>query len=142
MSILQRYEHIGSDIGPQANNILREFSYTQRMSAYNIYKKFKLGPSKMAYKNAYKHVKRLQNLEFIEPIEVQNAERGAKYYRISEAGLFQLFLPHKLLIVLLPSIVKTHGNYLIFETFLYPIFKQETLVALKEFSDPYKTRGT
>jgi hypothetical protein len=80
----------------------------------------------MDYKNTHKRVKRLESLEFIEPVKAkevkaEDAKNRAKYYRISEAGMFYLFFREGMGVSdMLPSIIAAHGNYLIFETLLYP----------------------
>jgi hypothetical protein len=143
IDILQEYKHLGSDLGDQANKVLAEFSDKQYMSTYMVYDNFK---RKIDYKNTHKRVKRLETLQFIEPVKVEEARHGAKYYRITEAGMFQLFLIRDVwrsssLRDQLPMMLETHAHYLIFETLVYPYFKKETLPslpALKSFEDDPK----
>lgn len=89
----------------------------------------------MAYKNIHKRVKRLESLELIEPVKMEDTSHGAKFYRISEAGMFRLIFQHALLdlgfMVYLPQILEIHGNFSIFVTFLYPYLKKETIMAIK-----------
>jgi hypothetical protein len=131
ISILERYKHLGSDIGDRANEILTEFLYAQHLSTYMVYSKFRDHPGhhKIAYKNIHKRIKRLESLEFIEPVKTKNTKHGAIFYRISEAGMFQLFIYriYPILASFLHSILVNNGNYSIFETFLYPYFRKETL---------------
>lgn len=86
---MQKYKHLGSDLGDQANKVLVEFSDKRYMSTYMVYNNFK---RKTDYKNTHKRVKKLETLQFIEPVKVKEARHEAKYYRITEAGMFQLFL--------------------------------------------------
>lgn len=133
---MKKYKHIGFNIGDQAAELLLEFSDVQYLSSYMACSNLKQDDPTMDYKNTHKRVKRLESLEFIEPVKakevkVEDARHGAKYYRISEAGMMHLFLREAIwLIDKLPTIIQTHGNYLIFETVLYPYFKKETLSAL------------
>jgi hypothetical protein len=41
----------------------------------------------------------------------------------------------------LPTILETHGDYLIFKALLYPYFKKETWSALKSILVEFKTSG-
>jgi hypothetical protein len=149
IKLLQGYKYLGSNIGNSTTSTLSEFSYVQHLSAYDLYSKFKNSrpspltldalDSKISYKNTRKHVKRLESLEFIVPVKVKDTLHGKKYYRISDVGLFQLFLRSNLsLSFVLPWIVELHEDYSIFEVLLYPIFEKETLPALKEFLKSYK----
>jgi hypothetical protein len=129
---LLKYRHLGSNIG-KTIHILAEFSSTPYLSTYKLFTK-----SNIAYKNVREHVKRLEQLGYIEPVLLGDGHlgdlvHGAKYYRISEAGMFQLFLQHDLVPpTLLPKILEYFRNYSIFETLVYPYFKRETMTALKE----------
>lgn len=132
ISVLKNYEHIGFLPGDQTIKVLDQFSNQRYMSAYKIYSKFKSEGSKMDYKNIHKRVKRLESLKFIEPVKVaevkeEDSKRRAIYYRISEAGMFQVFY-HHVSIQYLHSILVNNGNYLIFDAFLYPYFRKETLI--------------
>jgi hypothetical protein len=146
ISILEKYKHLGSDIGEQAWNILGEFGQYQYLSTYNIYSNFKRKGLKVDYKNTYKRVKRLASLEFIEPVEQKEIKeedtgRRAIYYRISEAGMFRLFYRNVDILGTyrndLFHIWEIHGNSSFFETLLYPYFEKETFAALHrtEFLD-------
>jgi hypothetical protein len=91
----------------------------------------------MDYKNTLNRVKRLEGFGFIQSIKmeeltIEESKHRAKYYRITEAGLFQLFLLRdwwvpSLIQSQLPAVLESHRDTLIFETLLYPIFEKETL---------------
>lgn len=136
LSVLEKYKHLGFIIGDQASELLFLFPNVNYLSSYEAYSSLKQGDPTMDYKNTHKRVKRLESLEFIEPVKakevkVEDAKNRAKYYRISEAGMFYMFFREAYAVSdLLPSIIEAHGNYLIFETLLYPYFKKETLKAL------------
>lgn len=137
VSVLARCKYIGAYIGSKDEDILREFALRPIMSTYMINSMYKrddddeLSGLQMAYKNTLMHVKKLASLGFIELAKWKDTKHGAKYYRISEAGMFQIILQPIISEVHdLASILDNHGNYLIFETLLYPCFKKETLKAI------------
>lgn len=130
---MEKYKDIEFDIGDQALELLFDFPNVDYLSSYEAYSLLGIGAD---YKNTHKRVKRLESLGFIEPVKatevkVEDTKHGAKHYRISEAGMFYLFRKEgDSISTLLPSIIEAHGNYMVFETFLYPYFKKETLLAL------------
>jgi hypothetical protein len=137
VSVLARCKHIGvlMYIGSKEVDILREFLLRPIMSTYMINSMLQTGKisgKPMAYKNTRMHVKKLLYVGFIEPAKWKNTKHGAVYYRISEAGMFDAIrLPIISEAHDLTSILDNHGNYLIFETLLYPCFKKETLKAIR-----------
>jgi hypothetical protein len=134
--IVEKYKDIRFDIGDQAWELLFEFPNFDYISSYQAYSFLNATIPKVDYKNTHKRVKRLESLGLIEPvketeIKAEDTKHGAKYYRITDAGMFYMFREGgDKVSELLPSIIEAHGNYLIFETFLYPYFKKETLLAL------------
>lgn len=145
VSTLLNYKHLGTNIGDQAITVLFEFLEKESLSIYNVYSNFKRTKSKTAYKDIHGRIKRLESLEFLDPIEVKDASnRGAKYYRISEAGVFQLFLQSTewfpYFVFLLAPMLEAHGNYFIFETLLYPYFKKQTLLDIRTIPGEIKRR--
>jgi hypothetical protein len=86
-----------TELGRVERDVLSLFITNPLNSVYSIFKIFKervnkenpfwgYYPKPIAYKNVHKRVKRLAQLNLIEPVEGQH-ERGAKYYRISPYGL-------------------------------------------------------
>lgn len=140
ISALGRVEHLGSYLGLRDKDILLEFSRAPVLSTYKIFSMLKKGETfwgeqgePMAYKNARIHVKNLESLGFIKKVKQKNpTKHGAIYYQISEAGMFRLMLKPELWVsdLVLPSILDSHGNYAIFQTFLYSCFKRETVTAI------------
>jgi hypothetical protein len=131
-------------------NILEQFAWDKFLSAYNIYTKFR-SPSerfyrKMAYKNVNKRVHELCLLGLIEEI---NSESGlnkhkAKYYRLTEYGIYRLFL-NKLSSIVVNQFKLRESHYLtinmltffnnyqtsiLFELFIYPYFEIRTLFTI------------
>jgi hypothetical protein len=103
-----------------------------------IYSISKNSGMKIDYKNTYKRIKRLASLEFIEPVKAEDvnekdARHGAKYYRISETGIFQVFLRIDILFDLF-DLLQINGSYSIFEALLYPHFERETFKSLNRKS--------
>jgi hypothetical protein len=142
ISILQRHGEfkvkeggLETDIGIQNTDLLCTFACNDFLSAYEICSMYNRHNLKITYKNIHKRVKRLESLGLIELVEMEGVQHGAKYYQVSEEGLFRLFFQHALLdltfLVNLPTIVEIHGNNSIFETFLYPFLGKETIMATK-----------
>lgn len=103
---------------------------------------------RMAYKNVNKRVNTLISLGLLEQADINDAENKhkAKYYRLSEYGIYQLFLKSPSSVVIKQSDVR-RGNELassasiffnnysscqLFEIFLYPYFSKNTLFAIKD----------
>jgi hypothetical protein len=87
----------------------------------------------MAYKNVHKRIQRLESLQLIEKVEITESEHGAKYYRLTEAGIYELFANFRRdsLTIAFPKILENYGNLAFFDTFLYPYFAQESLMSFK-----------
>jgi hypothetical protein len=127
-SILAKNKNINLEVGDVAISILSGFSQTSVLSAYQIYSSMKT-----AYKNVHKRVQRLESLGLIELATSDAASHGAKYYKLTEGGMYKLYLSSdvKMRFVLsLSEIIKHHGNLEIFKTFLYPYFEKTTLIAM------------
>jgi len=134
LDIAKKYKPTEFDIGDQTIDILSEFADKHYQSTYMIYSRSKRIGSKIDYKNTRKRVKRLESLGYIEPVNAEevkeeDATHGAKYYRISETGMFQLFLQHDIDFTLF-DMLQVNGDYSIFNALLYPIFNKETFRAL------------
>src|SRR6185437_11419098 len=78
-------------------NLLSLFVFNSHLSIYQIFKIIESKELKpIAYKNIHKKVKKLIELNLIERIGDSNIsekelEKGAKYYKLSEEGIFTLF---------------------------------------------------
>jgi hypothetical protein len=140
MNILEMHKYLGISLGDQAINILAEFSDKRYLSTYDVHKIFRTGGKPMDYKNVHKRIKRLESLGCIgrvksEDVKEEKPERGAKYYRISETGMFHLLI-NKYPTKNLHDILQTNGDYSIFEAFLYPYFNKETFTSLYRIKSP------
>jgi hypothetical protein len=136
--------------GPVALNILEVFIHNESLSTYQIYSKLKFTRMKMAYKNVHKIIQRLLTLGLL--VKTKKHERNlygndhnAKYYKLSEAGIFRLFLmrPEGILVDRLSFMTLEHpklkmdeefsryyGYCELFRTFLSPIMDIKLLPLL------------
>ena len=75
-------------------NILEHFAWERCLSAYQICSKLKSTQFKMAYKNVNKRVNALVTSGLIQETEIidGNNKHNAKYYKLTEYGIYQLFL--------------------------------------------------
>ena len=95
-------------------DLLCLFVVKSRMSIYQVYKIFEKEGKKIAYKNVHKKVQRLIDLKLIERVtdtsnfEERDLARGAKYYKISEEGIFAIFDNPSLTFSNLDAIVEAH----------------------------------
>jgi hypothetical protein len=105
----------------------------------------------MAYKNVNKRIHKLLSLNVIQETEADNNDvnkHKAKYYNLTEYGIYQLFLNKldKLSIRQLDTIkfgkppssntlvfLRNYDNSLLFKSFLYPYFEKDTLFEIGNF---------
>jgi hypothetical protein len=125
-------------------DILEQFAWAKYLSAYQIYSNLKATYLKMAYKNVNKRVNALLLSGLIQKFESESihSKRRAVYYRLTEYGIYQLFLNRLNSLLVNQSDVRkgTPSNALVFflnytdsslfKVFLYPYFKRDTLHAI------------
>lgn len=88
-----------------------------------------IGIRRMAYKNVYKRVKRLESLGLIQVMQ-GNFKRNAKIFRLTQRGLFEDLLdPHPWL----PDILDKYRDYPVIETLVYQFFELETIANFETF---------
>jgi hypothetical protein len=132
-------------------DILEQFALEKSLSAYQVCFKLKSTDLKMAYKNVNKRIHGLISLNLIQETETEanNVNKhNAKYYRLTEYGIYQLFLNklNELRIREFNTVKFTKSpssntliffhNYadnLLFESFVYPYFEKETLFAIGDY---------
>jgi DNA-binding PadR family transcriptional regulator len=133
---LLKFQNIYTKIGDAALRILHYFVLRKYSSTYQIYSELKKSPSRMAYKNVHKRVQRLEALQLIQRLEVKDAQHGAKYYRLTEAGIYHLFLhfSHPSFVFDFPRIVENYGDFAFFDLFLYRYFKRDTLMSINRLT--------
>lgn len=146
---------IGSFRAPKIDsvflNILEQFAWESSLSAYQIWTKLKSTDTEMAYKNVNKRLHGLVSLNLIQEIGANknNTDKHkAKYYSLTEFGIYQLFI-NKLSELRLRKLdtikfnkppssntlifFNNYHNCFLFESFLYPYFKKDTLFAIGNF---------
>ncbi len=103
------------EIDDSVMQILSHFILKRHLSAYQIFKKEKSLNNKLIYRSTNKKVKRLLDLDLIERMKdyTQLSEvelkRNAIYYKLTEQGLFALYLKHKTYSPR-PTVVNLRGN--------------------------------
>ena len=132
-------------------NILIHFAWEKSLSAYQLCAKLKSTDSEMAYKNVNKRAHTLVSLNLIQETEADGNninKHKAKYYSLTEFGIYQLFLNklNGLQVRELDTIkfnkqptsntlifFHNHHSSLLFESFLYPYFEKNTLFAIGDY---------
>jgi hypothetical protein len=148
ISLIENSYSQNSDLGNVSLHILELFAHNKVLSVYRIFSEIKSTYLQMAYKNVHKKIQRFKALQLIEEKETGGTEHGAKYYRLTEYGLYLLFLKrikgvyfdnlklnkyHKI-----PddpfdsSILENYEHSALFKTFLFPIVNKDTIAALKD----------
>lgn len=90
---LRRGQQISKAPGPMALDILELFVRDETLSAYQVFSKLRPTHIKIAYKNVHKVIQRLLSLNLLIRTEKRRRDdHNAKYYRLSEHGIFRLFL--------------------------------------------------
>src|SRR5689334_17325 len=97
MSRIARFLPLLKIISEENIELLCLFVVKPHLSIYQVYKTFEQQGRKIAYKNVHKKVQRLIDLKLIERItdasnfNERELDRGAKYYKLSEEGIFAIF---------------------------------------------------
>jgi hypothetical protein len=129
-------------------DIIGQFAWEKYLSAYQIYSKLKYTPSKLAYKNVNKRINTLLLSGLIKEAELTdiNNKHRAKYYALTEYGIYRLFLNRLNSFIANQAEVRkerksspssnaltflqNYSDSSLFQSFLYPYFKKETLFAV------------
>jgi hypothetical protein len=152
-----------NEINTEMLDILSLFIFHQWLSTYQIHKIIEKHARKMVYMNTHKKVQKLIDLKLIEKVTdtsqftERELEKGAKYYRLTEGGIFALFYYTEVL--LKPSvcyvqrafekgktvedmfdifaeykkeIFESHQNSSFFELLLFPWISKETIERANE----------
>jgi hypothetical protein len=129
-------------------DFLEYFAWKKCVSAYQIFSDRK-SVLKMAYKNVNKRVNSLLLSGLIQETQiVENNKHNAKYYKLTEYGIYRLFL-HKVNSLLVNqsdirnrrlsldhiqinalTFFRNHSDSMLFEVFIYPYFRKESLFAV------------
>lgn len=82
------------EIDSTSLDLLKQFAWEKSLSAYKLCAKLKSTDSEMAYKNVNKRVHNLVSLNLIEETKADGSninKHKAKYYNLTESGIYQLF---------------------------------------------------
>jgi hypothetical protein len=149
ISTIQSFD--SPEIDSMSLNILGQYAWEKSLSAYQIFAKLRSTNSKMAYKNVNKRVRGLVSLNLIQGTENHGNninKHKAKYYSLTEFGIYQLFLNklNGLQIRELDTIkfnkppssntltfFHNYHNSLLFESFVYPYFERDTLFTVGHY---------
>jgi len=147
ISSISEYYAKNSQINNAYLDILEQFAWGKCWSAYQICSNLKSTRLKLAYKNVNKRVNALMSSGLIQETETDgiNNKHNAKYYGLTEYGIYQLFLNRLNSLLVNQSDVRkgkqspssnalpffqSYSNNILFEIFLYPYFKKDTLFAI------------
>ena len=97
--------------------LLSHFISADHLSVYQLFKAEKLVNEKLHYKSTHKAFQRLVELNLVErtgldddmQLSEKELTRSPKYYKLSEEGLFTLYIKNKTYFPL-PSIIKANGG--------------------------------
>jgi hypothetical protein len=146
-SLIEPYRN-STGLDETALDILGQFAWEKDLSAYQIHSKLKPTPEKLAYKNVNTRINVLLDSGLIQETECigTNNKHGARYYTLTEYGIFRLFLdrvgsfmedqsdvrkdrkssPSQNALTFLDN----YSDSALFDVFLYPYFMKETLLAI------------
>jgi hypothetical protein len=144
--LLYRSSKEDGELDKTSLDILEHFAWKESASSYQIYSDLKSTVLKKAYKNVNKWVNALLSSGLIHETEINDVDNKhkANYYRLSEYGIYQLFL-NKLNSMLVNQsdvrrskelssnasvFFRNYNECLLFEIFLYPYFRKDTLFAV------------
>jgi hypothetical protein len=148
INAIYKFKSSDTEIGPVALNILQQFPTKEYLSAYQVYSNLKGTNLEMAYKNVHKRIQRLIELRLIKAqVQKKNVKHGAIYYRLTEDGIYHLFLKglqglmfdhvsFKKETVIVPvskKFVQHYHDNALFKTFLYPYFDKKTIQSANDF---------
>jgi hypothetical protein len=148
ISLIENSYSQDSDLGDVSLGILELFAHSKILSVYKIFSEIKSTHLQMAYKNVHKKIQRFKALQLIEEKKIEGTEHGAKYYRLTEYGLYQLFLKriNGVYFDILKlnkygeitddfvdrSILTNYEHSALFETFLFPVVNRDTITSLRD----------
>jgi hypothetical protein len=148
ISLIENSHTLDLELGDVSLCILELFAHNKILSVYKIFTEIKSTHLQMAYKNVHKKIQRFKALQLIEEKKIEGTEHGAKYYRLTEYGLYQLFLKringvyfdtlklnkHGIIAndYVDRSILTYYERCALFGTFLFPVVNKDTITGLKD----------
>ncbi|MFZ0513341.1 MAG: helix-turn-helix domain-containing protein, partial [Candidatus Nitrosopolaris sp.] len=113
---------------PTQYMLLYHFAENPATSAYDIRKK-----RENDYDGTKKIIKRLKDLGLIEEVTKKPNIHNAHYYKLSAHGVYHIIAnKDRLEYDILNSLIKNYEDHPLFQYFLYPCIKQETLLKLRD----------
>lgn len=136
--------YINRDILRLNIDTLELFVQKEYSSVYQICSYIKSAGLKVSYKNVHKKIRKLLSFHLIEEKEVHEPKHGAIYYRLSEFGIYYLFLKRldgilfdqvalkksQIIVFNATNFLKYYSTNALFEIFLYPYFDKETILSI------------
>jgi hypothetical protein len=88
------------------------------------------------YRNTKNQTKRLNGLKLIEEVQDQPSVRNAKYYKLTVYGVYYMIADFKGLMtsVIFKALLRNYGDHPLFQYFVYPWIKQDTLLNIPDSS--------
>jgi hypothetical protein len=129
----------GGRLDERSFDVLEQFIWEKNLSAYQIHSKLKSTPKKLAYKNVNKKTNTLLSSGLIQKVEADstNSKHNAIPYRLTEYGIYQLFLnrlrsiaPSRIEVENSMAFLDNYSDSALFEIFVYPYFKKKTLLVV------------
>ena len=133
-------QSIGIKIDNDALDILELFAQRECLTIAEITRNIKSTKIERVYKNVHGKVQKLKTSNLIEEVD-QKSRYNEKYYKLTDDGIYQLFLKRLYGILAdqlsikkgqtavshVASFLKHYGDNLLFELFLYPYFETQTI---------------
>jgi hypothetical protein len=136
-----RFSSIGIELKDNELDILELFAQTGALTTMQITEIMKSTELERAYKNVHETIQLQQKRKLIEKIEVKRRRNNEKYFKLTDDGIYQLFLkrPYGILsdqlsfkkgqppISYVDRFLRYHGKNLVFKLFLSPYFEDQTI---------------
>ena len=152
VQVIRRVWYKSKVPGPVALDILEIFAHNESLSTYQLFSKLKTSTLKMAYKNVHKIIQRLLALNLLTKTKKLKSfhndnNHNAIYYKLSELGIFRLFLTRhfgifadqlsikeekKPTLKMDKDFIRYYSNCKLFEAFLLPVIRFDSLRLLNE----------
>lgn len=138
---LDEFQSIGIQLKPDELDILEIFTQYEALTAMLITNIIKSTNLEMAYKNAYNTMQRLKKRKLIDEVAAEKVRNNEKYFKLTDDGIYQLFLnrPYGILsdqlsvkkgqwpVSYVDRFLRCYGDNLVFKLFLYPYFERQTI---------------
>jgi hypothetical protein len=150
MSLLGSSYKRNLELDITALDILEQFAWEEHLSAYDLFSRLNSMDIKIAYKNVNVRVHKLLSSGLIYKTQGyggSNNKRKAKYYKLTEYGIFQLFLNRlnsllfnqyqvrksQTISTSYKTFFRNYMNSKLFESFIYSHIEKQTLSAIGDY---------